>query len=345
MDQITLRRAADLPGVEESGGHGFFHGGIQIRVRKDNERVISPKLQHNLLQCRGSSQGDMAADLARPGQRDRLNPGVGCEDVSKPASLSGQHLDGSVREPGLLKQRAQTDHRQRVVGCGLHDHTVAGKERRGNLLAEKIAREVERKDAGNHAERHAADHDQIAGLVCFRADGKNRPVQMTCFLDEKIPGKKDVVDLDAGLRDLLAGLPAQGDGQLFAVFFDKLQETARKLCAVKDRRMAPSGKCARRGQDRSVYIFSGSCRHRVEQIPGVGIRHFDYRTRAGRHKCSVDQHIHGCSPVCKSWKCRYCLHFPYGTDAAGHKLYCSRSYRPHSGQPLHTPPPCACGPP
>ena len=61
------------------------------------------------------------------------------------------------RPSGVEHDRPSISAETGVCGAGAHDHRVAGGDRRRDLVRDEEQRKVERRDAGDRAERHAAD--------------------------------------------------------------------------------------------------------------------------------------------------------------------------------------------
>ena len=149
-------RRALLTGVHERRGDDPGDRLVQIRVRVDDHAVLAAELRHHALQMPLSGRdlrrraGDLHPDRHRPGERDRVHPGVGHERRAGVA-LSGQQRDRRRRHSaGAERLHEHQRASRRLLGRLEHDR-VAGGERRGGHPARDRDREVPGRDHRHHA--------------------------------------------------------------------------------------------------------------------------------------------------------------------------------------------------
>ncbi len=130
------------------------------------------------------------------------------------------HLEHARRQAGFEEQLGQPDRHRRVALAGLEDERVAARERGAGLPQRDHRGEVERGDAGDHAERLAQRVDVDAGA---RALGV-LTLEQVRDADGELDDLDAALDVALGVGDGLAVFERQEFGQLVDVLVDQLDE-------------------------------------------------------------------------------------------------------------------------
>jgi hypothetical protein len=136
----------------EGGAHDTLGRGVQIRTRGDDGRVLPAELQQAGLDPARAQPGmDPETDALGAGEHDPVDCGVLPERIADRFAATGEIVEHSRRQPGI-----PVDLRQPQAGPGrllgrLVDHGIACHECRRRHPGRKGQREVERRDADEHA--------------------------------------------------------------------------------------------------------------------------------------------------------------------------------------------------
>ena len=150
VDEHALDAETVLPGLRERPARHRGGGPPEIRVRLHDHRGVGSELHRQLLDA-GLSR-DLLTGLDAAGERDEPYPRVGDEHGAQRLAVSGQHIEPSGREARVHQIARQPQRRQRAGGRGLHDHGIAGRQRRPNLVRGDGQRIVERRDRDDDAD-------------------------------------------------------------------------------------------------------------------------------------------------------------------------------------------------
>src|SRR5262245_11154399 len=148
------------------------------------------------------------------------------EALADARALPDDDVHDTLRDPGLEAELAEPERRERRQLGRLQDDGVAARERRAELPARDVGREVPRDDEPDHAERlaerggHASrDGDRLAAVLVDRA----------CIEVEDL---RDHADLAASPRDRLADVLGLDPRELLAVLLHQGREPPEKLPAI-----------------------------------------------------------------------------------------------------------------
>ena len=152
LDEEPRAREAHLPRVVELV-HRLLHGGVQVRVREDQERRLPSELEGDRREVRAGRRGHELAGRHRAGERDP--PDVGMRD-ERGARLLADPLDdveGAVGHPGVARDVGEERGGERRPLGRLRDHGIPGGERRRDPPRREHQRRVPRRDHHGDAGR------------------------------------------------------------------------------------------------------------------------------------------------------------------------------------------------
>src|SRR5262245_51954175 len=148
------------------------------------------------------------------------------EALADDRALPDDDVHDTLRDPGLEAELAEPERRERRQLGRLQDDGVAARERRTELPARDVRREVPRDDEPDDAERLAErgrnasrDRDRLAAVL---VDGARVEVE----------DLRDHADLASRARDGLADVLGLDPRQLLAVLLHQRRDPAQELRAV-----------------------------------------------------------------------------------------------------------------
>ena len=206
---------------------------------------------------------DRLRDRGRSDERDRLYVGV-VEQRVDGHLVAVDDVEHTVRQPCLLPQLGDEHGRGRVALARLEHERVAAGDRDRMHPHRHHDREVERRDAGDDAERLPEGEQVDAG----------RDLVGVLALEQVRDAAGELHDLEAALhlarrvRQHLAVLVGDEAGQLRDVRVDELAEREEHLGALAQRCLRPVGECllgllhrvvdiAGRGERNVCLLFTG----------------------------------------------------------------------------------------
>ena len=297
VDQETLGRAADLTGVIETGVCRLIDRQIQVGIGKDDEGVVSAKLQGDMAEAACCGGCHIDSHLRGTGEGDGMDVLMAAERISHGCAASGDDLEHALWNAGFHEEFTQLQNRDRIVGGRLYDGGIAGKQGGRHLLVEQVAGEIKGNDAGDHANGFPLRQNEVPFMSRLLTGRKDGAVEMFCLFREGSPGGEDISDFHGSLVDIFAGFQGQGHGELFLLLLHKLKKTVHNSRTLMDRNLFPAFLCFLCRQNRTVDIESGGRRNLVYQGTVVGIDDIDGGMVRRGDEFAVDQHVHSIPPV------------------------------------------------
>jgi hypothetical protein len=192
---------------------------------------------------------DVFGDRRRADEADRLDAGVGEDRVDRHL-VALDHVKHAVGKAGLLVEVRQAQGEGGVLFRGLQDETIAAGDREGRHPKRNHGREVERGDAGHHAEglAHGIAVDAAADVL-----GKLALEEMGNAAGE-LDHLQAAGDRALGVVHRLAVFFGDRGRQLVHVLLDEALEAEHDPRAPKRRRRGPSGKRSVRRADRGIEL-------------------------------------------------------------------------------------------
>ena len=214
--------------------------------------VLGPAEGLDALPVAGPGLVDVAGDRRAADEADGRDPGVLEEPVDgDPVALDD--VEDAVGHARLAEQLGERQRRRGVLLGRLQDERVAAGDRVGEHPHRHHAREVERRDAGDHAERLADLVDVDAGRGLLRV----------AALEQAAEAAGELQDLDAP-RDLAGGvgrdlavLGGEERREAVAVGLDEVPDLEHDLGPAAQARRAPAGERGPGGVDRGVDLLAG----------------------------------------------------------------------------------------
>ena len=185
---------------------------------------------------RRAARIDVFGDRRRADEADRLDVGI-VEDRVDRLLVAVDDVENAGRAAGLDEQFAEP-HRHAGVALGrLQDEGVAASDRRRELPQRDHGGEVERRDAGDDAERlaHRIGVDAGAGAVGVFALHQMR------HAERELQHLDAALDVALGVGDRLAVLAGQDVGEFVVVFGDQFVEFHQDAGAALRIGRAPGG--------------------------------------------------------------------------------------------------------
>mmetsp|Transcript_2022 Transcript_2022/g.5620 ORF Transcript_2022/g.5620 Transcript_2022/m.5620 type:complete len:340 (-) Transcript_2022:488-1507(-) len=160
VHEKTRRAEADLALVGKGGPDGGSHREVEVRVRKDERRILAAHLQRHLLEEGRRQSGNHPPRRRTAREADRAHLGVLHQALAHLRPRSVEDVEHSRRYPRLRAQLAQ---QVGGVGCDLRrlgNHAVPRRQRRRHLPRKQVKGKVPRGDTHHHPQRIAHGHVQ-----------------------------------------------------------------------------------------------------------------------------------------------------------------------------------------
>ena len=101
VEQQPRARGARLPGIQEyPDGHGV-HRLLEVGVREHDHRRLAATLDGDPLEVAGAELHEPAADLARAGEADLVDVGVGCQRLADDLALADHAVRHTRRQRSM----------------------------------------------------------------------------------------------------------------------------------------------------------------------------------------------------------------------------------------------------
>ena len=147
-------RHAALAGRAVGRAHQRADRHVDVGVGHDDRVVLGAAERLHALAVRGAGRVDVARDRCRADEAHRLHLRVGQQRVDR-LLVAVDHVEHAGRHAGLGQQLGDEERRRRVALGRFQDEGVAAGERHRKHPHRHHAGEVERRDAGDDAERLA----------------------------------------------------------------------------------------------------------------------------------------------------------------------------------------------
>ena len=209
----------------------------------------------------------------------------GCARSASTASLSPcTTLNTPSGRPASLQQLGHAQRQRRIALGGLQHERVAAGERHREHPHRHHRREIERRDAGAHADRLA---QRVAVDV-----GADVLAELALQQMRNAGGELDHLDAARdralGVGERLAVLLRDDLREVLLVRLHQLAKAHQHARAAQRRRRAPGGQRRRRGLHRRVDVGRVAERHVADHLAGGGIGDFAVARRARGHRASAD---------------------------------------------------------
>ncbi|MNZ71769.1 hypothetical protein D3C78_901350 [compost metagenome] len=282
------QRHAALAGGPEGGADQVVEGLLLVGIRQDDGVVLGA---HHALRALAVLRGavvDVGADLGRADEGHRLDVRVIADQVDR-LGAAVDHVEHARRDAGLQRQLGQAHGDHRVLLGGLEDEGVAGGDGHREHPQRDHRREVERGDAGAHAQRlqqgvgvdAAGDVvGQLAELQVADAGG---------VLDH-LQAAEHVA---FGVRQGLALFGGEDRGQLLHVLADQLLVLEEDACAGADRGLAPGLEGGLGAGHGGVHLVLSGEGHAGQHFLGGRVDHVAPLGGGGLDELAVDQQLDG----------------------------------------------------
>src|SRR5207249_2954460 len=140
-------RGADLARMETPDAHQRGDGRVDVGVVEHDARAFSAELQQEALHRLRAGLGDPYAYAGAAGEADHVDVGRLDQRGTGFGTRAGDDVDDAGREPDLLHDADELEAAERVLGRGLDDDGVPGRQRGGDLAGHVRDREVVGRDA------------------------------------------------------------------------------------------------------------------------------------------------------------------------------------------------------
>ncbi len=252
--------------MDERGGERVVDGGVEVRVREDDVRVLPAEFERDALHALGRHRHDLLAGGEAAGERHQVDGGVAHHRRAHASAVAEHEVHHPTRNARLLQQPDEGDGGERREFAGFEHHGVACRQCGRDLPRDLQQRVVPGRDERAHAHRlvdDAADHAGVAGVddaACFGV-GEIRVVA------EDV---RDVVDVDPTFSQGLARVDALLPGDVFAVALQQLRHPPQEVTALAGGSRGP----------RALVEGTPGCGHGGVHIVRTGFGH-------GRHGAAV----------------------------------------------------------
>ena len=212
LDQNALHRNAGLPGVSKASSNTAVGGVGKIGIAVDDDARIASQFKNHFFLSRVVLDGPADGGAAR--EADELDALVGNQQ-SRIFVGEQKRVESAVRPSRLLDHFRQQHRGERRLRRGLEHHGTAGGNGRSDFVRNQVQREIERRDAGDRAERKTFDDAPTPG-------GRLLPIQRQIFavaanrlFGGDVEGKDGAINFHASALDGLARFQRNGAGKFF----------------------------------------------------------------------------------------------------------------------------------
>ncbi len=261
-------RHAPLAGTAVAGADQCVDSLVQVGIRQDDHVVLGATEALRPLAVRGGGRVDVLRDVGAADEADGLDVGVGQDGVDG-FLVALDHLEHTRGQTGLYEELGQSQRHRRIALRRLENEGVSACQRGTGLPQWDHRREVERRDARDHAERLA---DGIDVDTCAGAFGE-------LTLEQVRDADRELDDLDAALdvalrvRDGLAVLQAKQLGEFVDIGVDQVDELHQDPRPALRVEGGPLFLRLLRGADRGVDVGGRRQQDLRLHLAGAGVEH------------------------------------------------------------------------
>ncbi len=212
LDKNALHGNAGLAGIRESAGDAALGGVFEVSVAVDDDGSVTAQFEDNFL-FTGAAL-DVPADGHAAGETDQLDAVVGDQKAGIIVG-EGEHVEPAVRPSRLLHAFGEKQRAERRLGRGLQHHGTSGGDGRGNFVGHEVDGEIERRDAGDGAERETAHDAPASGGGFLPVEREIFTVDAGALFGGDVEGEDGALDLGTGGLDGLARFLREGAGEFF----------------------------------------------------------------------------------------------------------------------------------
>ena len=257
---------------------------VHVGVGHDHHVVLGAGETLHALAARRAARIDVMRDRRRADEADRLDVGI-VEDRVDRFLVAVDDVENAGRAARLDEEFGQA-HRHAGVALGrLEDEGVAAGDRRRELPQRDHRGEVERRDAGDDAERlaHRIDVDAGAGAVGVFALHQMRRAE------SEFDHFDAALDVALGVDERLAVLARENVGELVGVLGDEVVEFHQHAGAALRIGRAPGGLRRLGVENRGAHLRGGGERDRAAHRPVHRLKHFARPPRGARDALAADE--------------------------------------------------------
>ena len=227
---------ATLAGRAVRRAHRRIRGHVDVGVGEHDHVVLRAAQRLHALAVLRPVLVDVARDRRRADEADGRDAGV-LEDRVHRHLVALDDVEDAVRHARLLEQLGDVERRRRILLRRLEHERVAARERGRPHPHGHHRGEVERRDAGDDAERLAdgVDVDARGRLLGEAALHQRRDAA------RELDHFEAALHLPHRVREHLAVLLGEDARDLLAAVVDELADAEEELCALRERRRAPRG--------------------------------------------------------------------------------------------------------
>ncbi len=289
LDIDPRGRGAVLAGVDEAAGDRASGGRVEVGVVVHDERRLAAELEMHSLEVAAGERLDLPTRLGVTGQRDEVDVRM-CRDCRPDlVAAPGDDVENAVRQPGLLRQLAEHERRERRDRGGLEDHRIAGRQSRPDLPDRHHERVVPGRDLADDPDRLTPDHARVRAAVLggrFALEMANRRRKET----QVVRAERNVrVATELEGRSRLGRLDVRDLG---GVLIDEVGELVEDRHPLGDPFPAPAavpeGRACR--GDGPVDVGRGARRHPTDERASSRVADLDPRSAGRLDGRPVDPH-------------------------------------------------------
>ncbi len=312
----ALHRDAALAGQPHRVACARLRGGREVGVVVDDRRVVAAQFQRDPAKAAGGPDRDAGA--ARAGEADEIDARIR-DQRSADVGTAIDDVEHAGRQAGFDYQLDQTVHDQRGLRRGFQHHRVAGGDRWRDLVGGQIEGRVEGGNGGDHADRKAHEHRELARSHRAAVQRHVTGLDANRLLCRQQHGLERAPDLRLGILDRLAGFARHQLGEPLRIALYERSGAAQQRGALVG--WHRSGLRARLdgGGHRRLDVGSGRNRRRTDHLTTIRIADFDAAPRvapapaderAGRNRrgsvlrattAFISRRPDRASSVCRRW--------------------------------------------
>ncbi len=192
-------RSANLTGVQETSPHRSLSGSFQIGILADDEGILAPEFQVEVLDFLGSLAHDLLPDLGAAGEGDHAHVGMGNQVFAHLLARTRDDVEHAWGE--MLEEASKPKADPGGIGSGFDHHGIASGQGGGELPGEEQQRVVPGDDSSDHPYGYLQHRGELAGFwrgddatavmpgeLCVVIEALRRPLHIAPVLADRAAG-------------------------------------------------------------------------------------------------------------------------------------------------------------
>ena len=203
------------------------------------------------------------------GEADELDAVVGDQNAGVIVGKR-QDVEATIGPARLLHALGQKQRAERSLGRRLQHHGTTGGDGRRDLVGDQIDRKIERRDAGDRAERETAHDAPAPGGELLPVEREIFAGDARAFLSGDVEGEDSALHFGARAFEGLAGFLCDGAGEFFLALCDVGGDSTQYTLTLKRRQAARGAESLDRGGDGGLGVLLAPLNDAGDEAAVVG---------------------------------------------------------------------------